>query len=184
MEIQSSYVDAQTKKDQFFEAAIIQHQQEQQLQQQHANYKINHHRRYLSDTSGFKRFVYSFLNIILIIIQKKIIRNQTEVGGGHSISSGNLISSNLKKDSCEMLSKWNPFAAESPPFKSHVTEEDQMFGAEFDKIRQEGMNDEYFSILITNIQCFNPLFHYRYSIFRTIRNQSFNSRRCISRGSI
>lgn len=61
VEIQSNYADAQTKKDQFFEAAIIQHQQEQQQQQlQQANNKVNQHRRYMSDTSGFKRFVLHF----------------------------------------------------------------------------------------------------------------------------
>ena len=54
------------------------------------------------------------------------------------MSSGDLISAQCKKESSEMVSKWNPFAADSSPFEIHVTEEDQMFGAEFDKIRQEG----------------------------------------------
>lgn len=58
VEIQSSYAVAKTKKDQFFEAAVIQNQQEQQLQQ--SINKVNHHRRYMSDTSGFKRYVLFF----------------------------------------------------------------------------------------------------------------------------
>ena len=79
-----------------------------------------------------------FSNIIKIIIQNSYPRNQSGVGGGHSLSSGDLITAHFKKDTSEMVSKWNPFAAEPSPFESHVTEEDQMFGAEFDKIRQEG----------------------------------------------
>lgn len=50
-----------------------------------------------------------------------------------------------------MVSKWNPFAADSSPFEIHVTEEDQMFGAEFDKIRQEGDSKKIIFFYETNI---------------------------------
>lgn len=80
----------------------------------------------------------SFLNIFKIFIPNSYPRNLPGVVGGHSLSSGDLLSAQFKKDPSEMVSKWNPFSADKSPFESHVTEEDQMFGAEFDKIRQEG----------------------------------------------
>lgn len=43
VEIQTNYVDTQSKSHQLFES-------------QHVTAKVNQHRRYLSDTSGFKRF--------------------------------------------------------------------------------------------------------------------------------
>jgi hypothetical protein len=49
-----------------------------------------------------------------------------------------LISSNNKKDTTEAISRWNPF--EDTNFSQEVTEvEEDLFGAEFDKIRQEGI---------------------------------------------
>lgn len=56
---------------------------------------------------------------------------------GHSASSGDLISVNYKKDTTEAIARWNPFE-DSTPFNQVVTEEEDLFGAEFDKIRQEG----------------------------------------------
>lgn len=41
------------------------------------------------------------------------------------------MSTELKKETAEAISRWNPFNAS-------VTEEEDLFGAEFDKIRQEG----------------------------------------------
>ena len=72
----------------------------------------------------------------LILIVK--FRNPQEVyeASGHSLSSGDLISTNFKKDTAEAISQWNPF--EEPNFNHEVTEEEDLFGAEFDKIRQEG----------------------------------------------
>lgn len=61
-------------------------------------------------------------------------RNCPEVGG-FSLSSGDLISRNKQQYTVDAVSKWNPFA-DCPSF-SQVTE-DHLFGAEFDKIRQEG----------------------------------------------
>jgi hypothetical protein len=49
VEIQTNYVDTQTKGQQLFE--IMESQQQ-------VTAKVNQHRRYLSDTSGFKRFHY------------------------------------------------------------------------------------------------------------------------------
>lgn len=64
---------------------------------------------------------------------------QSDVGhsSGHSASSGDLISGNYKKDTAEALSTWNPFE-DTTPFSQAVPEEEDLFGAEFDKIRQEG----------------------------------------------
>lgn len=63
-------------------------------------------------------------------------RNQAGVGS-HSLSSGDLISANYKKGTNDTVSRWNPF--EDTPFsQAPVTEEEDLFGAEFDKIRQEG----------------------------------------------
>lgn len=62
------------------------------------------------------------------------LRNCPEVGG-FSLSSGDLISRNKQQNAADAVSKWNPFA-DVPSF-SQVTE-DHLFGAEFDKIRQEG----------------------------------------------
>lgn len=64
-----------------------------------------------------------------------IFRNQPDMSG-HSLSSGDLISANYKKDTTEAISRWNPF--EDSNFSQSVTEEEDLFGAEFDKIRQEG----------------------------------------------
>lgn len=63
---------------------------------------------------------------------------QSDVGSsGHSASSGDLISSNsYRKNTAEEISRWNPFE-DTTPF-NQVTEEEDLFGAEFDKIRQEG----------------------------------------------
>lgn len=47
VEIQTNYVDKQTRSQQLFESAV---------NHQHATAKVSQHRRYLSDTSGFKRF--------------------------------------------------------------------------------------------------------------------------------
>jgi len=56
VEIQSTYADTQMKaSEKLFEASIEEHQQ-QQHQQQVA--KVNQHRRYMSDTSGFKRWAF------------------------------------------------------------------------------------------------------------------------------
>ena len=63
-------------------------------------------------------------------------RNQPDLGeAGHSLSSGDLISTNYKKDTTttEAISRWNPF--EDSNFSQSVTEEED-FGAEFDKIRE------------------------------------------------
>lgn len=63
---------------------------------------------------------------------------QSDVGSsGHSASSGDLISGNYKKDTADEISRWNPFE-DTTPFNQVVTEEEDLFGAEFDKIRQEG----------------------------------------------
>lgn len=48
VEIQTNYVDTRTKSHQLFETAVE--------NQQQVTAKVNQHRRYLSDTSGFKRF--------------------------------------------------------------------------------------------------------------------------------
>lgn len=57
VEIQTNYDDTQTKGKQMFEASTVQHQHHQQQQQlqQNVTAKVNQHRRYMSDTSGFKR---------------------------------------------------------------------------------------------------------------------------------
>ena len=47
VEIQTNYVDTQTKSQQLFASAVE--------NQQQVTTKVNQHRRYLSDTSGFKR---------------------------------------------------------------------------------------------------------------------------------
>lgn len=47
VEIQTNYVDTQAKSQQFFESAVE--------SQQSAPVKVSQHRRYLSDTSGFRR---------------------------------------------------------------------------------------------------------------------------------
>lgn len=64
------------------------------------------------------------------------------VEAGHSLSSGDLMSTNHKKDTTEAISRWNPFE-DSNFCQSVVTEEEDLFGAEFDKIRQEGMFLKY-----------------------------------------
>lgn len=48
VEIQTSYNDTQSKGQQIFQTNVE--------NQQHVTTKVNQHRRYLSDTSGFKRF--------------------------------------------------------------------------------------------------------------------------------
>ncbi|CRK87713.1 CLUMA_CG001503, isoform A [Clunio marinus] len=112
VEIQTNYNDNQTRGQQLFETTL-------ESQQQQVVTKVNQHRRYLSDTSGFKSI-------------------NSDVGSsGHSASSGDLISSNYKKETTDAISKWNPFE-DSTPFSHVVTEEEDLFGAEFDKIRQEG----------------------------------------------
>lgn len=62
----------------------------------------------------------------------------SDVGSsGHSASDADLLSSDQKKEASEAISRWNPF--EDPtPFSQVVTEEEDLFGKEFDKIRQEG----------------------------------------------
>lgn len=45
--------------------------------------------------------------------------------------------SGSKRDAAEAISRWNPFE-DTTPFSQVVTEEEDLFGAEFDKIRQEG----------------------------------------------
>lgn len=105
-----------------------------------------------------------FFNIFKLTIPNSYPRNQPGAGGGYSLSSGDLISDQFKKNPSEMVSKWNPFAADTSSFEIHVTEEDQMFGAEFDKIRQEG--DKKMKVFITK---YHFIFYHRYSIARTIR---------------
>lgn len=50
------------------------------------------------------------------------------------------MSTNFKKDTTEAISKWNPFEDSnfSQEVQEVVPEEEDLFGAEFDKIRQEG----------------------------------------------
>jgi hypothetical protein len=48
VEIQTNYVGSQTKSQQMFEATVAENQQQ-------SSAKVNQHRRYMSDTSGFKR---------------------------------------------------------------------------------------------------------------------------------
>lgn len=55
VEIQTNYVDTQTRSQHFFETSVE--------NQQQVTSKVNQHRRYLSDTSGFKRF--AFIRLIL-----------------------------------------------------------------------------------------------------------------------
>jgi hypothetical protein len=50
-----------------------------------------------------------------------------------------LISSNYKKDTTEAILQWNPFE-DSNFSQAVVAEEEDLFGAEFDKIRHEGEN--------------------------------------------
>lgn len=105
-----SYVESHIKYEQTTFESMIENQQQ-------TTAKVNQHRRYMSDTSGFKR-------------------NQPDLGeAGHSLSSGDLISTNYKKDTTttEAISRWNPF--EDSNFSQSVTEEED-FGAEFDKIRE------------------------------------------------
>jgi hypothetical protein len=66
-------------------------------------------------------------------------RNPDLVEAGHSLSSGDLISSNYKKDTTEAILQWNPFE-DSNFSQAVVAEEEDLFGAEFDKIRHEGEN--------------------------------------------
>lgn len=76
----------------------------------------------------------------LIVANHSLYSAQSEVGSsGHSASSGDLISGNYKKDGSEMVASrtWNPFE-DTTPFSQAVPEEEDLFGAEFDKIRQEG----------------------------------------------
>lgn len=131
VEIQTNYVVTQTRSQQMFETTVE--------NQQQATAKVSHHRRYMSDTSGFKRFE-SKKNIL---IKKKLkvfpCSTQSDVGSsGHSASSGDLISGNYRKDASDAISTWNPFE-DTTPFNQVVTEEEDLFGAEFDKIRQEGL---------------------------------------------
>ena len=68
-----------------------------------------------------------------------IHRNHPDlVEAGHSLSSGDLMSTNFKKDTAEAISKWNPFEDSNFCQTEVVAEEEDLFGAEFDKIRQEG----------------------------------------------
>jgi len=133
VEIQTNYVGTQSKGQQLFETTV------EQQQQQHVTPKVNQHRRYLSDTSGFKRFAINWVvnNFELINVN---CSTQSEVGSsGHSASSGDLISGQ-KKEAADAISRWNPFE-DTTPFNQVVTEEEDLFGAEFDKIRQEGEFD-------------------------------------------
>lgn len=52
-----------------------------------------------------------------------------------------MISGNYKREATEAVARWNPFE-DTTPFSQVVTEEEDLFGAEFDKIRQEGEFDE------------------------------------------
>jgi hypothetical protein len=56
-----------------------------------------------------------------------------------------LISGNYKKEAAEAISRWNPFE-DTTPFNHVVTEEEDLFGAEFDKIRQEGESSVFESL--------------------------------------
>ena len=133
VEIQTNYNDTQTRSHQLFEASVE--------QQQHVATKVHQHqhRRYMSDTSGFKRYEGQELSQTLCDLKSKYdFSTQSEVGpSGHSASIGDLISGNYKKDAAEAISTWNPFE-DTTPFNQVVTEEEDLFGAEFDKIRQEG----------------------------------------------
>lgn len=114
VQIQTNYVEPQI---------VNQSQQQQNLfenpNETQVTGKINQHRRYMSDTSGFKR------------------NHPDLVEAGHSLSSGDLLSTNFKKDTTESISRWNPFE-DSNFSQAAVAEEEDLFGAEFDKIRQEG----------------------------------------------
>ncbi|KAG5681157.1 hypothetical protein PVAND_010617 [Polypedilum vanderplanki] len=113
VQIQKNYVEPQIVNEQQTFENMIENQQQQQ-----STVKVNQHRRYMSDTSGFKI-------------------NQPDLSG-HSLSSGDLISTNYKKDTTEAISRWNPFEDSNFCQSVSVTEEEDLFGAEFDKIRQEG----------------------------------------------
>lgn len=82
---------------------------------------------------------------------------------GHSASSGDLISVNYKKDTTEAIARWNPFE-DSTPFNQVVTEEEDLFGAEFDKIRQEGESDNRIDELPSGF-CTNPKVNFENNFF-------------------
>lgn len=62
----------------------------------------------------------------------------SDVGSsGHSASDADLLSTDQKKEATEAITRWNPFE-DTTPFNQVVTEEEDLFGKEFDKIREEG----------------------------------------------
>jgi hypothetical protein len=88
-------------------------------------------------------------NLCRLLLISLICRNQqdiVEAVTGHSLSSGDLMSANYRKDRAEeAISRWNPF--EDQNLSHTVPEEEDQFGAEFDKIRQEG-NSIHFTLCI------------------------------------
>jgi hypothetical protein len=77
---------------------------------------------------------------------KLLLRNQPDQKG-YSLSSGDLLARKNSKDPADFVTRWNPFE-DTTPF-NQVTE-DHIFGAEFDKIRQEGELIDYFAIFYEN----------------------------------
>lgn len=71
---------------------------------------------------------------IFFIIANRIPGDASSSTSGLSASSGDLKTNNYKEPS-EAVSKWNPF---EDTFTYEPTMEEDLFGAEFDKIRQEG----------------------------------------------
>ena len=62
----------------------------------------------------------------------------SDVGSsGHSASDADLLSTDQKKEATDAITRWNPFE-DTTPFNQVVTEEEDLFGKEFDKIREEG----------------------------------------------
>ena len=76
---------------------------------------------------------------VMVTMTILLFSTQSDVGSsGLSASSGDLISGNsYRKDTADEISRWNPFE-DTTPFNQVVPEEEDLFGAEFDKIRQEG----------------------------------------------
>lgn len=105
------------------------------------------HRRNVSDTSAFNKTYATETNQFLAPYDRSENSTQQRNDGlapeqaqiSTSVSSSELIGSSSNNNGStnnnnKPAGKWNPF--EDPPFDQFT--EDQMFGAEFDKIRQEG----------------------------------------------
>ena len=79
-----------------------------------------------------------------------ISSTHSDVGSsGHSASDADLLSSDQKKEATEAITRWNPFE-DTTPFNQVVTEEEDLFGKEFDKIREEGkkMSQSFFPMFL------------------------------------